>query len=76
MPAPAPELAREPAQPASSAADLDAALRALHIATIHLEQAAAGPDSSVLVVRSRALVRQATTLLAAAARSRRHDSGH
>lgn len=58
---------------AASVADLEAALRALHIATIHLDQATAGPTETVLVTRSRALVRQATSLLAAAVRMRRPD---
>jgi hypothetical protein len=49
-------------------AALEAALRALHIASIHLEQAAAGPKGRVLVARTGHLVRKATTLLAAAAR--------
>ena len=56
--------------PNAEGVDLDAALRALHAATIHLDQATAGPDGTVLVARSRSLVRQAASLLTAASRIR------
>jgi len=51
-------------------AELDAALRALHIATIHLNEATRGAGEPLLVARSRYLVRQATALLTAASRLR------
>lgn len=51
-------------------AELDAALRALHTATIHLNEAARFSREPVLLARSRALVSQATTLLTAASRMR------
>lgn len=49
-------------------AELDAALRALHTATIHLNESARFSREPLLVARSRALVHQATELLTAASR--------
>lgn len=49
-------------------AELDAALRALHTAAIHLNEASRFSREPLLVARSRVLVRQATELLAAANR--------
>jgi hypothetical protein len=51
--------------------DLEAALRALHLAAIHLETATAGSSGGALVNRSSALVHEALGLLAAATRAQR-----
>ena len=73
MPAPDTALARAVSSEAGDggpSAELDAALRALHIATIHLNEATRGSSEPLLIARSRYLVRQATSLLAAANRLR------